>query len=202
MMPMAGLTASGPYQASTQDTLALALQTNASPGSLSSVRLGDADARRRLGGSLSAQNRSEDMSAQAMPHGRLYGFQTPALKTNVRRVTPPVPEGTASQGVAALQSMPTAGMQVNVLDLNRDGTSEKLLSEVDDPRTSLKRFSILTQGQRELFYAKGQSLYTLSSEHHGWQDIALNVRPGYQLVYTYHLPTGGYQLASQVGGMP
>ncbi|MFM7468780.1 MAG: hypothetical protein ACKO37_04715 [Vampirovibrionales bacterium] len=188
-------------QAPTPDTLALALQSN------------DSNTLRRTQGSgISPSNTAQITRPYAMPHGTLYGFHTvntsqaESLSDKTFRSSPPLPLNLNTpetarrikqdEPIQAFSSQ-TGDMVSQTLDLNRDGTSEKLLTHTENRRSGLNNFSILTQGQRELFYGKGQSLQPLASQHYGWQDIALTVRPGYQLIYTYQPQIGGYQLGSQ-----
>lgn len=82
-------------------------------------------------------------------------------------------------------------------DLNRDGVGEQVFAT----RTfsdGLLDISVTNYDGKELFYGRGNRLYILPSQHHGWQDIALEVsRGGDRMTYRYSTALQGYELINR-----
>ncbi len=83
----------------------------------------------------------------------------------------------------------------NRSDLNRDGVTESVLIN-QTARDGLLDISVL-EGQREVFYGRGQRISVLPTTTAGWSDIALEITPREKLLFRYNPAVSGYEVQSQ-----
>jgi hypothetical protein len=91
-------------------------------------------------------------------------------------------------------TQPKGSYAENRVDLNQDGNDEKITLQQTHP-DGLVDITILN-GQREVFYGRGQRLQMLANRQHGWSDIALIGQQGQSLIFTYQPQQQEYVLAT------
>ncbi len=104
--------------------------------------------------------------------------------------TPSVANPSTPKAVATTQPNPFTYTEQGA-DFNRDGNAEKITLARSGNGTQTE-ITIL-EGQREIFYGKGQRLQMLATRRHGWNDIALITPNGHQRLYGYDPLSQGYE---------
>lgn len=102
--------------------------------------------------------------------------------------------GEGGKSFASSSAVAATQLSQGRIDLNQDGRAEEVLRYNRQRPDGLMDYSILTVGQRELFYARGRQVRRLTTKHYGWPDLAVEVSPGYRLIYVYQPDVQGYEM--------
>ncbi len=109
-------------------------------------------------------------------------------KNQTKSTSSPIPEPKNTQPISLKNNRDRS-------DLNRDGVTERVLIH-QTARDGLLDISVL-EGQREIFYGRGQRIHILPTNTAGWSDIALEINPQEKLVFRYNPALSGYEVQSQ-----